>query len=112
METPPVDEKLETIYQDIIGNLIIIPDHRPKGIRSPPLSSLFSLMNPELTSDHMISLVRERLNQQLSGSEETDSNMRYTDALFYDSHLLMPTSFEIINNLIEFTGRNLSSCSA
>ncbi len=48
----PVDEELQDIYQGAIGNLMICPGHRPKGVPSPPVSSLISLLNPELTSEH------------------------------------------------------------
>lgn len=74
----PEEEALEATYRDIIGNLMICPDHRPEGILSVPHSSFVSLMNPQLmVSEHMISLVRDRLNQQLSEKDEANTNIRY-----------------------------------
>ena len=77
-EPRPEENTLEEIvYEDIIGNLMICPDHRPEDIISFPHSSILYLANPELvSSEQMICLVRERLNHKLSGSEETNPNIR------------------------------------
>ena len=62
----PEKSALEKMYDDIIGNLIVIPDHCPEGILSIPYSSIFDDMDPQLmTSENMITLVRGRLNQQI-----------------------------------------------
>ena len=91
-QVPRPEEKTleEIIYEDIIGNLMICPDHRPEGIISFPPSSILCLANPELvSSEQMICLVRERLNHKLSGSEETNPYIRYTNARFSSSNLLL-----------------------
>ncbi len=89
-ELQPEDQALEDVYSDIIGNLIICPEHRPKGILSIPHSSIISLLNPQLmTSEYLIELVREKLNQQLSGSKEANPDIRYECASFSGSHLLL-----------------------
>ena len=68
-ELQPEEKALEDVYNDIIGNLIICPEHRPGGILSIPHSSIISLLNPQLmTSEHLIGLVREKLDKQLFGS--------------------------------------------
>ena len=91
----PEEEALKEIYDDIIGNLIVIPDHRPEGILSIPHSSIFSLTNPQLmTSEHMITLVRERLNQQISESEDAGPDIRYAAvSLFTYSYFFSANMF-------------------
>ena len=111
----PEEEALEAIYRDIIGNLMICPDHRPEGVLSVPHSSFVSLMNPQLMkSEHLISLVRDRVDQQLSGKDEAKTNIRYI------THAYSLVIIAVIDNLFkmycisvfEFTGRSWSSCSA
>ena len=90
------EEALEAIYRDIIGNLMICPDHRPEGVLSVPHSSFVSLMNPQLMkSEHMISLVRDRLDQQLSGNNEANTNIRYI------THAYSLVIITVIDNLFK-----------
>jgi len=89
-ESQPEEKALKEAYHDIIGNLINCPEHRPEGILSIPHSSIIFLLNPQLmASEHLIELVREKLNQQLSGSKEAIPDIRYECASFSGSHLLL-----------------------
>ena len=90
-EPQPEEKALKEAYHDIIGNLIICPEHHPEGILSIPHSSIISLLNPQLmTSEHLIGLVKEKLDQQLVGSEEANPTIRYICMCFFlVSHLLL-----------------------
>ena len=94
------EESFNQTYNDIIGNLILCPDHRPEGIISVPLSSFLSLTIPEfVSSQHLINFVRDHLSQHLSRFfSETATNLRYIQVLF-SSHLLT-NRFTILHIII------------
>jgi len=90
----PEETAFEQLYNDIIGNLLICPDHRPEGIVAAHHSSIFSATYPHMiSSQYMISQVRARLTEHLSRvSKEIGINIRYI--LLYD-FLALVQSIEI-----------------
>ncbi len=76
------DLAFETSYKDIISNLILCYDHRPRGKRLFWLrfSSIIQASNLDLTSDTIRGLVRRRLDHHLIGtmSEKIRSSKLYS----------------------------------
>lgn len=75
-------------YREILGNLLLCPDHRPEDRRNMNTYSSLISLNPFFTSPNILHFVRSRLNQHLIGTMNDDIRKRLVHEYnqnFYDS---------------------------
>jgi len=83
------DLALKVSYKEILGNLILCHDHRPKEKKLNWLncSSLLSTI-PYLESEQLLEIVRSRLDQHLVGTMGDTIRYKNFKSALYFLHLL------------------------